>query len=159
MYIYLNVFLPSKPASPKWSLYPRFPHHNPVYAFPIRYIECLIVARTSPVQHVGINELEGYCVNIRLRKKMSTTRNSLKAEDRAPLPPPVHARKCCCRILLASSVENDVSEENCLNHLWGDAVAYRGGIWGGSNLPEIPKALQNRAKLNPIVKTVKNCWI
>ena len=24
-------------------------------------------------------------------------------------------------------------------------------------LPEIPKALQNRAKLNPIVKTVKNC--
>ena len=24
---------------------------------------------------------------------------------------------------------------------------------------EIPKALQNRAKLNPIVKTVKNCWI
>ena len=28
---------------------------------------------------------------------------------------------------------------------------------GGSNPPEIPKALQNRAKLNPIVKTVKNC--
>ena len=32
---------------------------------------------------------------------------------------------------------------------------------GGSGfkipLPEIPKALQNRAKLNPIVKTVKNC--
>jgi len=25
--------------------------------------------------------------------------------------------------------------------------------------PEIPKALQNRAKLNLIVKTVKNCWI
>ena len=25
--------------------------------------------------------------------------------------------------------------------------------------PEIPKALQNRAKLNSIVKTVKNCWI
>ena len=24
-------------------------------------------------------------------------------------------------------------------------------------LPEIPKALQNRAKLNPIVKTIKNC--
>ena len=23
--------------------------------------------------------------------------------------------------------------------------------------PEIPKALQNRTKLNPIVKTVKNC--
>jgi len=25
--------------------------------------------------------------------------------------------------------------------------------------PEIPKAIQNRAKLNPIVKTIKNCWI
>jgi len=25
--------------------------------------------------------------------------------------------------------------------------------------PEIPKALQNRAKLNPIVKTGKKCWI
>jgi len=38
--------------------------------------------------------------------------------------------------------------------------------WGGvkhththTHTPEIPKALQNRAKLNPIVKTVKNCWI
>ena len=41
-----------------------------------------------------------------------------------------------------------------------DPVAYRGGRrLGGSNLPEIPKALQNRAKLNPIVKTVKICWI
>jgi len=36
------------------------------------------------------------------------------------------------------------------------AVAYRGGF----NPPlEIPKALQNRAKLNPIVRTVKNCGI
>ena len=35
-----------------------------------------------------------------------------------------------------------------------------GGL-GGSDYPppEIPKALQNRAKLNPIVKTVKKCWI
>jgi len=37
-----------------------------------------------------------------------------------------------------------------------DPVAYRGGVLEGSNPPEIPKALQNRAKLNPIVKTVKN---
>jgi len=28
---------------------------------------------------------------------------------------------------------------------------------GSTPPPEIPKALQNRAKLNPIVKTVKNC--
>ena len=32
-----------------------------------------------------------------------------------------------------------------------------GGVWGVQHPPEIPKALQNRAKLNPIVKTVKNC--
>jgi len=36
------------------------------------------------------------------------------------------------------------------------AVAYRARL-GGSNPSEIPKALQNRAKLNPIVKTVRNC--
>ena len=36
-------------------------------------------------------------------------------------------------------------------------VAYRGGVVGSNPPPEIPKALQNRAKLNPIVKTVKNC--
>ena len=41
------------------------------------------------------------------------------------------------------------------------AVAYRGRVevWGVQTPPppEIPKALQNRAKLIPIVKTVKNC--
>jgi len=39
-------------------------------------------------------------------------------------------------------------------------VAYRGGVWGVQPPPpEIPKALQNRAKHNPTVKTVKNCLI
>ena len=37
------------------------------------------------------------------------------------------------------------------------AVAYRGGGVEMFNPPQIPKALQNRAKFNPIVKTVKNC--
>ena len=33
-----------------------------------------------------------------------------------------------------------------------------GGVWSVQPpTPEIPKALQNRAKLNPTVKTVKNC--
>ena len=32
-----------------------------------------------------------------------------------------------------------------------------GGGLGVQTPPEIPKVLQNRAKLNPIVKTVKNC--
>ena len=38
-------------------------------------------------------------------------------------------------------------------------VAYRGGVWVVQTppLPEIPNDLQNHAKLNPIVKTVKNC--
>jgi len=35
-----------------------------------------------------------------------------------------------------------------------------GGSWVFNSPPsEIPKALQNRARLNPIVKTVKNLWI
>ena len=35
-----------------------------------------------------------------------------------------------------------------------------GGVRGSNPPPhDIPKALQNRAKLNPIVKTVKNWWI
>ena len=29
------------------------------------------------------------------------------------------------------------------------------GVWGFNLPPKIPKALQNRAKINPIVKTVK----
>jgi hypothetical protein len=39
------------------------------------------------------------------------------------------------------------------------AVAYRGGcgVFKPPSPSEIPKALQNRAKINPIVKTVKNC--
>jgi len=38
------------------------------------------------------------------------------------------------------------------------SVAYRGEVGGGFKPPppEIPKVLQNRAKFNPIVKTVKN---
>jgi hypothetical protein len=36
--------------------------------------------------------------------------------------------------------------------------AYRGEVWGVQNPPKkILKALQNLVKLNPIVKTVKNC--
>ena len=35
----------------------------------------------------------------------------------------------------------------------------RGAGWGLKSPPEIPKALQNRAKLNLIVKNAKNCWI
>jgi len=44
---------------------------------------------------------------------------------------------------------------SCFNLTWPASVAYRGG---DSTPSPIPKDLQNRAKLNPIVKTVKNCW-
>jgi len=37
------------------------------------------------------------------------------------------------------------------------SVAYRGGVWGVKPPPKITKVLQNRAKINPIVKNVKNC--
>ena len=40
-----------------------------------------------------------------------------------------------------------------------EAVAYRGGVRVFKPPPQILKALQYRAKLNPIVKSVKNCWI
>jgi len=43
-------------------------------------------------------------------------------------------------------------------HCRAQSVAYRGGGFKHPP-PEIPKALQNRAKLNQIVKTIKNCWI
>ena len=53
------------------------------------------------------------------------------------------------------------TQRGCLTWKLWKAVTYRGGVGLGEFKPppEIPKALQNRAKLNPIVKTVKNCWI
>jgi hypothetical protein len=45
--------------------------------------------------------------------------------------------------------------------LYSKPVVYWEGGFGLFKLPspEIPKARQNSAKLNPAVKTVKNCWI
>ena len=54
--------------------------------------------------------------------------------------------------------EHKSGQDNVFHfHQCVQTVAYRGGCLGGSTPPEIPKAHQNRAKLNPIVKTVKNC--
>ena len=52
------------------------------------------------------------------------------------------------------SLPNDRRVETFCDYF--PAVAYRGGVQILPP-PEILKALQNRAKLNPIVKTVKNC--
>jgi hypothetical protein len=41
--IHPNIFLPSTPGSPHWSLSLRFPHQNPIYASPLpltRYMPC-----------------------------------------------------------------------------------------------------------------------
>ena len=49
---------------------------------------------------------------------------------------------------------------NCKRCSCTSVERQRGGVGSSTPSPhEIPKALQNRAKLNPIVKTVKNCWI
>ena len=42
-------------------------------------------------------------------------------------------------------------------HFTASSGVPRGVVWGVQNPPEILNARQNRAKLNPIVKTVKNC--
>ena len=55
--------------------------------------------------------------------------------------------------LIQYLLQNDKYEMN--NDLYSVQWRTEGGGGGG----EIPKALQNSAKLNPIVKTVKNCWI
>ena len=49
----------------------------------------------------------------------------------------------------------------CSLHWFGTHWTGVSGIPRGGSTPppEIPKAPQNHAKLNPIVKTVKNCWI
>ena len=47
-------------------------------------------------------------------------------------------------------------EQLCRSYVWQWCT--EGGL-GVQPPPQIPKALQNHAKLNPIVKTVKNCWI
>jgi hypothetical protein len=39
--IHLNIILPSKPASPQWSLSLRFPHQNPVHASPFSQPSCM----------------------------------------------------------------------------------------------------------------------
>jgi len=60
--------------------------------------------------------------------------------------------RLCCDPTAAPPI---VVETNSLS-VTTSAVHGGGGV---SNTPEVQKALQNRAKLNPIVKTVKNCWI
>ena len=64
------------------------------------------------------------------------------------------------RALSNHGLRNKVDESHNINHEQKGnlfPVAYRGGDLGCSNPPpEIPKALQNRAKLNPTAKTVKN---
>ena len=53
--------------------------------------------------------------------------------------------------------DGKVSIYECFKKSHGYQWRTEGGIWGVQTPSEIPKNFQNRAKLNPIVKTVKNC--
>ena len=65
---------------------------------------------------------------------------------------------CSCTVTLSNSNRLESSETIIVCSEYLMAVAYRGGDRVGElKSPQIPNALQNRAKLNPIVKTVKNC--
>ena len=46
--IHLNIILPSKPASPKWSLSLTFPHQTPVYNFHLPYTRYMPCPSHSP---------------------------------------------------------------------------------------------------------------
>jgi len=64
----------------------------------------------------------------------------------------------CHLSLLLWQVEITLIFFSSLSYKWHQWRT-EGGIWGDSIPPKIPEALQNRAKLNPVVKTVKNYWI
>ena len=75
------------------------------------------------------------------------------------------ANFCVCYIKYNSYLTENTVRFRCKDHSV-NAAQWRTGGGGGGEFwgvqtphPEIPKALQNRAILTPIVKTVKNCWI
>jgi len=49
--------------------------------------------------------------------------------------------------------------QDVILHEANEASGVPRGVWGVQTTLEFPKALHNRAKLNLIVKTVKNSWI
>ena len=55
--IHLNIILPSKPESPKWPLSLRFPHQNPVYAYPTYALHA------PPISFFSVLSPEHYCVS------------------------------------------------------------------------------------------------
>ena len=59
--------------------------------------------------------------------------------------------------LSISALPGNLKYVSSLNFSVGNALKQWRTKGVQTPLPQIPKALQNRAKLNPIVKTVKNC--
>ena len=67
-----------------------------------------------------------------------------------------------CRWPSGAQVERVLSQNahRTATYRYDDTRQWRteGGVWGVQpHPPEIPKTLQNRVKLNPIVTSVKNC--
>ena len=65
----------------------------------------------------------------------------------------IHAKTC---LIACETLPN---ENICKQETRNASMSFSRVLGGFKPPPEIPKALQNRAKLNPIVKTVKICWI
>ena len=56
--IHLNIILPTTPESPQWSLSPRFPHQNPVYASPLLHTRYMPrPSHSSRIYHPKLNVL------------------------------------------------------------------------------------------------------
>ena len=66
-------------------------------------------------------------------------------------------RKTSTTILKEFARNTGADSNKAMKRIACNSGVPRGGVGVFNPPPEIPKALQNRAKLNPIVKTVKNC--
>ena len=125
------------------------------------YIDCFVILMKITIMEAkvywgGVNEFYAWTVGILVHMLVKSVIRSLHILL-------LSSRDFCGKPRTEKSTFRYVCKWVCTGAcvLWPCAVAYRGGwAWGCWNPPpEIPKSLQNRAKLNPIVKTVKNCWI
>jgi len=70
----------------------------------------------------------------------------------------VSRKLLCTRQKKKDSWDVNVFRSQVMLYRGNSSDVPRGGVGVFKPHPEIPKALQNRTKLNPVVKTNKNCW-